>query len=523
MLQFVSFSGAASDKASSKATLVGPCPSLFLSHDPTHSRRILPALQPDEDDVLALLADKKRPRVLLESLMVVSVLGEGVLEQASSEELSGMRTVSSEMAWLDETYKPRNVKLGARTKLRALNLPAVHCSESCEPDAVYYIEAKHVRRVLAVYEFKAPGVAPGVAFQQAAKYACAAAAGLCQGGVIYDEEVVPLMVSTGLLELHGAAYMVDRLLPSSIETSPTLDLTSERGVAATHLYRMKAAEKVKRSASLVCDALDSSALVELRRQLFPGDGGEPAVPVFLPGFTENAIWLKWGAVSSPAPRGLDAQLAHLYRAFRALYASDASPFVCFPFCYAARIKSATAGPSGVAAMLFPNLKSAGYRSSLPDTIQHARMYVAAIAAATSAIHAAGLIHGDLYVTNIMWRLCSDGHDVKVKVIERDTVFFSGDEVPKHWASIWKETQKWRLYKKRLSQKVVKSDAICSLDHFMVDTLRYFCSDDEELWKLWMAAADEALGTGELIEAFLTMQEMYATHERLSSLEGCSAG
>lgn len=179
-----------------------------------------------------------------------------------------MRTVSLEMARLGETYKPSNSELGVRTKLKALHLHAVYCSDFCEPHVVYSIEVSHVQRVIALHEVQAAGVAPGVAFQQAAKYACAAAAGLCQRGVPYDDVVVPLMVSTGLLELKGAAYMMDRLLPSSIVTSPTLDLTSERGVAAAHLYRMRAAEQVQWSKSLVRNALYSSAFVELRSSCF---------------------------------------------------------------------------------------------------------------------------------------------------------------------------------------------------------------------------------------------------------------
>lgn len=64
--------------------------------------------------------------------------------------------------------------------------------------------------------------------------------------------------------------------------------------------------------------------------------------------------------------------------------------------------------------------------------------------------------------------------------------------------------------------------MCLLDDFMIDTLRYFCGDDEERSKLWLAAADKALGTRELNQAFYSMLKKDGTHERLPSLDGRSA-
>lgn len=511
---FISPSGPAADSPRSERRPSGPCATVMLAHDPTDPPRIFPALRPDEASVTTAVADQEGSRPLLESLVAVSMTGKGVLEQASSDAYPDVRTVSSEMAKLDEAYKPHNVKVGPRMKLRNLHLPGVYCSDLCEVDAVYYVEVEKVRRVLAVHEFKAPGVAPGVALQQAAKYACAAAAGLCQGGVPCDEVVVPLMVSTGVLELHGAAYMADRLLPVAVVTSATLDLTTRHGAAAAHLYRVKAAEQVKRLVELVRGAAASCAFFNLRKKVFPDGGGASAVPRFCPAFSENAIWAKWGVVSFVVPGGLDAHFAHLCRAYQALYSSCASPYVCFPFCVATGIESATAGSAGATALLFPNLTSAGFRCCLPDKVHVARLYVAALASAVRAIHGAGLIHGDVYVSNVMWRLSSSGGRVDIKVIDWDTVFFACDGVPQHWARRWKSRPKWRLYKQRRSENVRKAVAVRSLDEFMVDTLDYFCSEDEQRWQSWLAAANEECDMGQLNEAFLSMQKLYADHKGL---------
>lgn len=519
---FIPPPGPASDSSQGKRKPSGPCAPVMLSHDPTSPPRVFPALQPDETSIMAAVANQEGPRPLLESLVVTSVTGRGVLEQGASEVFADMRTVSSEMAKLDQTYKPDNVEVGSRLKLRLLHLPAVYCSDSCEIDRAYYIEVENVRRVLAVQEFKVPGVAPGLAFRQAATYACAAAAGLCQGGIPYDQVVVPLVVSTGALELHGAAYMADRLLPVAAVTSGTLDLTLKHGATVAHLYRLKAAEQVKRLVELVRGAVASPSFINLKNQLYPENGGVSAVPRFCPAFSESTIWAKWGIVSASAPGGLDAHVLHMYRAYQALYSSCASRYVCFPFCYAAGIKSATAGPSGASALLFPNLKSSGFRCCLPDKIHLARLYTAALFSALRAIHGAGLVHGDVYISNVMWRLSADERNVDIKIIDWDTVFFSCDGVPKHWAQRWKDKPKWRLYKQRLTQKVRKAVAVRALDEFMVDTLDYFCSEDEERWQCWLAAAGEECDMGQLNQAFLSMQRLYAAHKGLPELPGSDA-
>lgn len=149
-----------------------------------------------------------------------------------------------------------------------------------------------MRRVIAVQEFEVLGLALGLAFHQTAKYACAAAAGLRQGGVPCDHVVVPLMVSTGVLELHVAAYMADHLLLAAVVKSATVDLTTKSGAAVTHLYLLTAAEQVKRLVELVRGAAASFAFINRNKQLYPDHGGVSALPSFCPAFSESAIWAK---------------------------------------------------------------------------------------------------------------------------------------------------------------------------------------------------------------------------------------
>lgn len=464
----------------------GPVAHLLLSHDPTDPPRLFPVLQPDKGAVLKATVSQQRQRLLLDSVVVMTASGVGVPEQRPAGASADMLTVSSEMVKVHQMYTSKGVRTALRSQLKALHLPAVYCSDGCEVDAAYYIEVEGVRRVLAVHEFKAPAAAPRVGFQQSVKYACAAAAGLCQGGVPPDQVVVPLMVSTGLLERHGAAYMAAPMLPAAVVTSPTLDINDKQGAAAAHLYRRKAQEQVDRLASAVGVAATSPAFAELKGALFPSDGGAGVVPKHLLSFQSTALWPKWGAVSAKAPRGTDVQLFDMYRAYQALYASGASRFVCFPNCYAMGIKCAPTGSNAVMnALLFPNLQTLGYQCALPTTLKVARMYVEALKEAVAAVHRADVVHGDLYVSNIMWREGAGGDAVELKLIDWDTVFFAHDGVPLHWAAMWRKLPKWRQYRRTLSEKAREVDAVRALDLFMVHTLEHFCSSNEQRWRCWM--------------------------------------
>jgi len=515
---FTSPAGPASD--TSRTRLCGPVTQLVPSHDPTDPPRLFPLLQPTQEALSSAVVKSKGRRLVLESVSVMLLSGKGVPEQPVSGGSAHERTVSSEMAKLNNAYKSRSVTAKARKTLRYLHLPVVFCSDGCEVDMAYYIEVEGVRRVLAVHELKAPRVAPASALQQVAKYACAAAAGLCQGGVAFEQIVVPMMVSTGLLELHGAAYMASPSLPVAITTSSTLDVNTKQGAAAAHLYRRKAKEQMDRLEVAVRDAAKSPRFTVIENALFPANGEAGAVPSFHPSFSSTAVWPKWSAVSDVAPGGVDAQVFHMHRAFQALYASTAARFVCFPFCYAAGIKCAPTGSdAGRSALLFPNLLSSGYQSALPNEIAVACMYVKAVKEAVAAVREAGVVHGDLYISNIMWRVAAGGDAVEVKLIDWDTVFFSFDGVPRHWEDEWKTRPKWRLYKHWLSQgrRKVGAVAACALDQFMVGTLEHFCSSDKQRWGSWMAATDQALSARSLNRVFLGMQELFATHCHLPEL------
>jgi len=140
----------------------------------------------------------------------------------------------------------------------------------------------------------------------------------------------------------------------------------------------------------------------------------------------------------------------------------------------------------------------------------AKMYISAVNEAMAALHAAGVIHGDMYISNIMWRMSPDRSAVEVKLIDWDTAFLAEDGLPDAMEKAWKSMCKWCLYKTR-SPQVDEAVNLRLLDSFMVDTLKHFCSDDKGLSDEWMKAAGDK-SAGQLNHAFARMQCLYVVHK-----------
>jgi len=504
--RFTRPSASASDSQSSKSKpLSGPCTFILPSHDPTCPPRIFPVLQPTSEDVAILAASKEGPRLAVGMLAVTAPDGRSLREQSDGPDNMAARTVSSVVGGLDAFYVPRGVRALKRKQLRELQQPLVYCGLDNAPDVAYGFMYAQVQYILAVQELKRPVFSPVEAIQQVSRYACAAAVGLCQGGVDHMNVLVPMIICIGHLELHGAAFMAAPSFPVAVLTSGLLNLMSKEGAAAAHLHRLKAMQQVKLSRQLVVNAASRGASTS---------AGSSEVGVCVPrrtawhrpSFALSTLWPKFGCATTARKVSSDELLHHLTLVFQALYGGPATRFVCFPVCYAQGILVPGASGAGLSALLFPNLEAQEYKIGLPGDLSTAKKYVVAVREAMLAVHEAGVIHGDLYISNIMWRSPS-ADAVEVKFIDWDTAFFAQDGVPADLAEIWMHKPKWRSYKGP-SQPVDERSAVCLLDSFMLDTLGYFCDDDPQLWQIWQRAADDKMDMYELNGVFLDMQWLY---------------
>jgi hypothetical protein len=113
-------------------------------------------------------------------------------------------------------------------------------------------------------------------------------------------------------------------------------------------------------------------------------------------------------------------LQHMFEVLARFHNTSAQACVALPITVMTRVESSHGG-----FIVFPHLSWEGYRLGMPTAQSQRVALVKAIRAAVSLIHAAGVVHVDLYFSNIMWKI--DPQDnILVKVIDWDTAHAAGE-------------------------------------------------------------------------------------------------
>ena len=96
-------------------------------------------------------------------------------------------------------------------------------------------------------------------------------------------------------------------------------------------------------------------------------------------------------------------------------------FACSPLAYRLGDKK-----SGYDAIVFENLHRLGYCIGLPrESTEERQKLVGAMKEAVAQFHSLGLVHMDLYLSNVMW--CKDLNDVySVKIVDFDSIHQTGE-------------------------------------------------------------------------------------------------
>lgn len=81
-----------------------------------------------------------------------------------------------------------------------------------------------------------------------------------------------------------------------------------------------------------------------------------------------------------------------------------------------------------------------YNLIVPADRSLANNFVAACKQFVSRLHAAGVVHGDLYISIFAWRLCAGV--MEVEVFDWDIAFFIHKHIPQKLAETWRHTKKW---------------------------------------------------------------------------------
>lgn len=137
-------------------------------------------------------------------------------------------------------------------------------------------------------------------------------------------------------------------------------------------------------------------------------------------------------------------------------------------------------------LVFENLVALGYQSGLPGDKLTAAMFVRAFERVVVELHGFRIGHGDLYATNLWWRLDPSTHQVLVTIVDWDSGFFLCDGVPENWAARWSHTPKWRLYARMVGDGHPAEDACRAADTYFVSVLKLYLQTQR--WDKWLLLA-----------------------------------
>jgi hypothetical protein len=309
-----------------------------------------------------------------------------------------------EAAVVETEFKELFQDYGVSPQKDSLNLPGAigFASSASRPDGRYMIG----NLIVGIWEVKGGEAAPLAGWLEAFASASRVACNLVAKGVPIADVIVPTNVYTGGSVQFGATIVLEPFFPVLVPVSGAIDLATFDGcvLARAHL------EKAKKQA----DELGKKARGKV----------EPPSAMAL-SLTHYHIKV----LDEPTlARGLDLfgtlerGLRHMICALNLLYASeDARPYVVFPLALRTPNKGDDRAPF---ALVFPNLANEGYKIGYPPAeVIAPREFIEQLRTVAVCIGKAGVVHGDLYPSNIMWKRSHDGGEVLIKIIDWDAAHF----------------------------------------------------------------------------------------------------
>lgn len=315
---------------------------------------------------------------------------------------------------------------------------------------------------LAVGELKRSSFVPLTGLPQALIAAGSAAQHLRALGLPLRECVVPFLLSTGLQEQHGAAYLLDGNLPCCVFTSEVMDLITGAGIRRAVACRLAMRSHAEATFALLAGVTAMPA-VAMPARMKPAHAraaktvvsSSSANAVLTAGLPPSATFLvpERYYIKTPAPIHGPSDAAHLHllhvcemiqvaREAAAGEAPGGLQSVFHPASAAvlpvARLMTCPPGAcrdrdlkDGASPLVFPRLGPEwqdASRRSLPTTLRAA--YCNALVESVFWLHrSAGVIHGDLVPANVMWRETGASGGVDVRIVDLDAALHLDAPVP----------------------------------------------------------------------------------------------
>jgi hypothetical protein len=233
------------------------------------------------------------------------------------------------------------------------------------------------------------------------------AMGLLDAGIPRDKCIIPVFANTGLTFLAGATIVLDCSFPTFIPISKQLDLSDpvERQVASAFIA--KASRHCEWMFNLrKRDAVETCLIEPLALALDD--------LYYVKTVTAEVYRRGLGLFASHTQDHTDIEIGmhHMIDALNLVYASDARQFAEYPLS----IRTPDASSNDCYQIIYRDLTKLGFRIGVPNRSTNGLvydLYVKALTDAVTKIHSAGVIHVDLYFSNVMWRYVSDVMEIKI--------------------------------------------------------------------------------------------------------------
>lgn len=502
----------ASDSVASNQGTAGPGALTSFLFDPTPEERVAAALLPDdlEDD-----PDAELPRLLacdttqLNMVQTPERAGGSVPAECTVPVIVGRALLANFGADGEVAVEDKELALSG--------VPTLLPNNSSRPDFTtgFCLDGSMSSFVpCRIREFKSSSKSCVEVLPQAFCAASAVCVHLVRAGLKPEDAIVPVDVTAGGQMQFGATFLADGTLPLPLILSGALTIGSRRDALLIERFLSKARVHMDKLRTLLQTAqpldpplapvgfLDIPDSVFVKRHCINMDGMVPGRSALL-------------------DETLRSWVVNMYHVFARLYERGLKANVCFPLGHAVNVLLPALENNPSWGMFYPDLSRPStlnpdglFNLFPPATACVLELYADALRVFISSLHAALVVHGDLYPSNVLWREASS---IVIKVIDWDTAFFlrRNKEAPGTWsipaqqAQMWENTAKWK-------GKYKASGDPRDLDLFMVDVLDYVVKEHARsiednitspAWELWTEVAC-ASSTGACNAKFRDLQALY---------------
>jgi hypothetical protein len=265
-------------------------------------------------------------------------------------------------------------------------------------------------RIVAGLENKGSEASLLPAVAQSAVSATNYCIGLMASGIPIEDCVVAVVSNNGVSMCFGATILLHHSFPTYIPLSKQLDLLDDRDSRVAYAYLNKILEHRTRYHTL-------------RKPAAPVSVTEMALSLdryFVKKITNDVFARGLGLfVDSNERKDIQSGLNHMIRCLNRLYDSRARDVAEYP------ISVRTPDDEyDYFEIIYRDLVPLGFVSGTPNRIREAGLYgifVRELKRCITLVHTAGVIHVDLYASNIMWRRSTSGGGggVEIKIMDWD--------------------------------------------------------------------------------------------------------